>query len=150
MRRNLLAGYLFAAGATLSFAGGQVLARGVVREVTTPLATAVFSILFGAFFFFLFVIPRLGEEIRAANSPRGLMFFAAAGMAGALGVTAMYSALRYSPVAVVSSVSAVHPLFALLWARLFLKHLERVTPRIWLGTSLVVAGVVMVTLSQVS
>jgi drug/metabolite transporter (DMT)-like permease len=114
-----------------------------------PLVLSVYSFLFGTIFLFLFLLPRLSREVSGNNSRRGLLFFAAMGVVGGLAVTAMYAALRYSPVAVVSSVSAANPLFALLLTYLFLRHLERVSPRILLGAMLVVAGVALVTLSQI-
>lgn len=148
MKSSLLAGYLFAAGASLAYAVGQVTTRMVVREIAPPLVIATFSILFGTFFLLLFFFPRLPQEAKGDNRRRGLLFFAAAGAVGGLAVTAMYTALRYSQVAVVSSLSAAHPLFALFFTHFFLQHLERVTPRIVAGTLLVVGGVVLVTLSQ--
>ena len=149
MRQELLPGYLFVMGSVFAFAGGQVLARYVVQEVAAPLVSTTFGLFFGTFFLFLFVLPRLGEEVRMIRSSRGLFFFAAAGLASGAAMTALMYGMSYSPVAVVSTVNATMPLFALLFTHLFLQHLERVTSRMWMGASLVVTGVVLVTLSQV-
>jgi drug/metabolite transporter (DMT)-like permease len=42
---------------------------------------------------------------------------------------------------IVAPVSSITPLVSLALAHIFLQRLERVTPRIWLGAALVVAGV---------
>ncbi len=126
MRRDFLKGYLFSAGAALFFASGHVLARAVVREVATPLVTSAFSMLFGAIFLFLFVLPRFGRDVRQLNKRRGVFLFVGSGLAGGLAMMAMFYAFHYSPVAVVSSVSNVYPIFTLLFVHLFLQHLEHV------------------------
>lgn len=148
MRFLLAAGYLFAAGAAISYAVAQVASRKIVLEIAPPLVLSFYSFLFSAFFLLLYFLPRLRRDLRLPNRPRGLLFFAANGISGALGVTALYFALQHSPVAVVSSVSSSNPLIAVFFSYLFLSHLEKVTPRILLGTLLVVVGVVLVTLSQ--
>ncbi|MBI2859909.1 MAG: DMT family transporter [Chloroflexi bacterium] len=150
MKRDRVLGYLFAVGAIVTFAGGQVLARYVVREVTTPLVSTAFSLLFGMAFLFLFALPQLGREGETTNSRRGLLFFAAAGLGAGVAMMALFYAMSYSPVAVVSSIGAIMPLFALLLTHFFLQHLERVTWRMWLGGVMVVCGVILVTLSQVA
>ncbi len=150
MRQDFLRGYLFSAGAALSYASGHVLARTVVREVATPLVTSVFTMLFGTFFVFLFVLPRFGREVRQVNKRRGVFLFVSAGLAGGVAMTAMFYAFQYSPVAVVSSVSNLYPIFALLFVHIFLQHLERITTRIWVGTFLVVVGVILIIWSQLS
>ena len=149
MRRSLLPGYLFAAGAAVCYAVGQVTSRMVVREVGSPLAVSLFSFLFGTFFLLLLFLPQFSRDFKRENRPRGLIFFAANGIAGSLGVVAIMYALRYSPVAVVASVSGIQPLFALLFSYLFLQHLERITLGMLLGTLLVVGGVVLIALSQI-
>ena len=143
-------GYLFAAGAALSYAVGTVTTRMVVRELASPLVSAFFSLTFGTLFFFLvFVLPQLPREVRASSSPRGLLFFAAAGGVSSLGMIAMYTALKQAPVVVVSLATSVYPLFALLFVHLFLRRWEQVTWRILLGALLVVGGVMLITYSQV-
>ena len=44
---------------------------------------------------------------------------------------------------VISPVLATNPLFTLLFASIFLRGVERITPRVVLGALLVVAGVVV-------
>ncbi len=149
MSQGLLPGYLFAVGASICYALAQVMSRFVVQEMAHPLMISVYSFFFGTVFLLLFLLPRLPREMASNNSRRGLLLFTAMGVTGGLAVTALFTALRHSPVAVVSSVSGANPLFALLLTYLFLRHLEQVSLRIVLGAILVVAGVVLVTLSQI-
>lgn len=148
MRSPLLLGYLFALGASLCYAVATVIARSVLQGAVSPLATSVYTLIFGLLFLALFLSPGLGREGRGAHRPRGYLFFGASGVAAGVGVTAMYFGLKAAPVVVVSPVTSVHPLFALLFAHLFLQHLERVTLRVAIGAFLVVLGVVLVGWSQ--
>lgn len=149
MNRRLLSGYLFSGAAALSFGTGQVVSRWVVREVAPPLVTSAFSLIFGSLFLYLLLFPTLNRQMRQQNSRRGIILFAIAGVAGGVGVTALYAALKWAPVVVVSPVSAAHPLFAIALTHLFLQRWEKVTWRILTGVLLVVGGVVMITISQV-
>jgi drug/metabolite transporter (DMT)-like permease len=115
----------------------------------SPLVTSAFSLMFGVLFLYLLLFPTLHRQMRQRNSRRGVVLFAGAGVAGAVGVTAMYAGLKWAPVVVVSPVTAIHPLFAIGLTHLFLQRWERVTWRILVGALLVVGGVVMITLSQV-
>lgn len=148
MRSPLAQGYLFALGASLCYAVATVLARSLLKGEASPLATSVWTLIFGLLTLTLFLAPRLGWEGRGTARLRGYLFFGASGVAAGAGVTAMYFGLKAAPVVVVSPVTSVHPLFALLFAHLFLQHLERVTLRVALGAALVVGGVVLVAWSQ--
>ena len=70
------------------------------------------------------------------------------GIAASSGVAFNYSALSLAPVVVVAPVSSVSPLISLSLAYVFLKQLERITLRIWIGACLVVGGVILVTLGS--
>ncbi len=152
MRGQLLTGYLFSAAAAFSYGTSQVISRTVVLEMASPLVTSVFSLAFGMFFLYLFLFPTLNRQIRQRKTPqvgRGIILFVGSGVASAVGVTAMYSGLKWAPVVVVSPITAINPLVAIGLTYLFLRGRERVTRRILVGALLVVGGVVMIALSQV-
>jgi drug/metabolite transporter (DMT)-like permease len=52
-------------------------------------------------------------------------------------------------VVVVSPIASVNPLMAIALAHLFLKRMERITPRIIAGAVLVVAGVTAIAIGAV-
>jgi drug/metabolite transporter (DMT)-like permease len=60
----------------------------------------------------------------------------------------MMTALSRIPVVVAAPIGSLNPLIALILAFFLLKQMERITPRIIVGTALAVAGVVLVILGR--
>jgi uncharacterized membrane protein len=82
--------------------------------------------------------PRLGVGIASAGT---LGFKLAAGLLVGLSTWMRWIALDRAAVAVVLSVGSISVPTVLLLAPLVVgRHLERVTPRLWFGSGLVVAG----------
>jgi drug/metabolite transporter (DMT)-like permease len=80
---------------------------------------------------------------RAADVPRGMVpWFMAAGLCNGGAMLSMYQGLSTGSVALVSTVAATFPLFALAFGALLLRH-ERITPRILCGVGLSVGGVAL-------
>ena len=73
---------------------------------------------------------------------------ALAGVAGSMGVTMGFIALSYASVATVTPIVGTNALVSVLLAHLFLQRLERVTLRLWLGATLVVAGIALISISN--
>jgi drug/metabolite transporter, DME family len=71
-------------------------------------------------------------------------WFLAAGITISSGMTCIYYALDLGKVSVVIPVSSTGPLFSLLLTWLFLRDVERVTPRIVMSAALMVGGVVLI------
>jgi drug/metabolite transporter (DMT)-like permease len=74
--------------------------------------------------------------------PRGALWFAAVGLCNGLAVLAMYAALEYGPVAIISPLIAGYPLVTLLLSRAFLEK-EAVGPQLIAGVAGAVCGVVL-------
>jgi len=77
---------------------------------------------------------------------RCLPFYLAAGIAISLGMVAIYYALDLGRVVVVIPISSTGPLFSLALTAIFLQGVERVTLKIVLGATLIISGVVLLTL----
>jgi uncharacterized membrane protein len=77
---------------------------------------------------------------------RCLPFYLAAGVAVSFGMVTIYYALDLGRVVVVIPLSSTGPLFTLLLTAIFLKGVERVTLKIVLGATLIISGVVLLTL----
>jgi uncharacterized membrane protein len=75
-----------------------------------------------------------------------LRFYLAAGIAVSLGMVSIYYALDRGQVTVVIPISSTGPLFALTLSALFLRDVERVTVKIVTGASLIIAGVLLITM----
>ena len=76
---------------------------------------------------------------------RSLWYFAGAGVAENTGVCLMIVALSLGQVSVVVPLSGTAPLFVLPMTWLFLRHVEKLTWRIVVGSILIVAGVGILT-----
>lgn len=140
-------GYLFALGASASYGLAQVLTRYGVSEFAPPLVGASISLLVGAMGLGLLSARELRGQLTGAGGRRGLLLFSLAGVTASAGVVMNYVALSYAPVVIVSPVLGVNPLVTLLFAGIFLRSLERITPRLVFGSALVVLGVLCITMA---
>ena len=131
----------------LAYGTNHVVARQVVTEYTVAPIASFFALLFATTIMALYLSKDIPKDRFAPK--RGFMFMALAGAAGSAGITVFFFAFSYAPVVIVSPISAVNPLIALVLAHLFLQRLERVTLRIVVGALLVVSGVMLITLSNV-
>jgi len=77
---------------------------------------------------------------------KSLPFYLPAGVAVSLGMVSIYYALDLGKVTVVIPISSIGPFFSLVFSALFLRDVERVTPKIVLGASLIIGGVLLITL----
>ena len=92
---------------------------------------------FLAFTAFLVASRQTGEM---ACRGRSLVYFAAAGVAENASVFMLVLALSLGTVSVVAPLASVSPIFVLVLSFFFLRGLEILTPRIVIGTLLIVAG----------
>ena len=143
--RPQLVGYLAAGGAALAYGTVPVFGRVAVTELTLPLVTAVYTMLFGSLVMGAFVVRKLPRDLRAAPG-RAIGLVAVGGVFMSTGVATLYLALSKAPVVVVSPVFALNPFVSMVLAHYFLQRLERITFPLVAGTALVVAGVVAVML----
>ena len=143
-RWTLVTGVAFALGAALAYGGSQVLTRQAIGHLAPPLVGSLIALFWGTLGFAILSARNLGG--RGDHFRRGTLFFAAGGVFSAMGVLLMFFALGRGQVVVISPVLATNPLFTLLFASIFLRGMERITPRIVLGALLVVSGVAVLSL----
>ena len=144
--RPIVLGMTLALMAATAYGSSQFLARQIVTEHAPPLVVATVALFVG-----FVVLTALANKniVKDRKAPRkAFLFLVLSGIAASSGVTFNYSALSLAPVVVVAPVSSVSPLISLGLAYVFLKQLERITLRIWIGASLVVGGVMLVTLGS--
>ncbi len=144
--RTVLLGCLVAFGAAIGYGAGNVVSKEIVTNYATPLVTASMSLMFGTLYLFPMAFRTLPEVRRAPRREVG--FITASGILQGLGVTSMMTALSKMPVVVAAPIGSLNPLIALILAYFLLKQMERITPRIIIGTILAVAGVVLVILGR--
>lgn len=146
-RRDAIVGRAFGIGAALAYGSSSVLIRQAVGALAPPLVGAAIALLSGTLA--LAVIGARGLKTSLAQSRKSIGFLLLSGVAASLGIISSFFALSMAPVVIVSPLQSTNPLFALLWSYLFLGRLERITRRLVLGTILLVAGVILVTLGRV-
>ena len=145
-RRPVPLGMVIAVAAAMSYASSQVIARQLVTESVPPLVVSFLSMAFGAG---LFAVQGTQDFRKDRGAPRrAFAFMALAGAAGSAASATTVIALSYAPVATISPVVGASPLLSVFLAHRFLRRLERVTLRLWLGVAMVVAGVGIITLSN--
>jgi uncharacterized membrane protein len=137
-------GLLFAMTAVLAYTMSQVLTRHGVSDDASPILGSFIALTVGTAGFTL-VANRQFQE-RSADFRKGAWLFAVAGFFSTLGVVFQFQALHHGDVTLVSPISNTNPLFTLLLAALMLRGVERLTPPVFLGAGLVVAGVIVLRL----
>jgi drug/metabolite transporter, DME family len=129
----------------LFFAADNVVRRAALRDLPSPLVGLTIAVATSfalALAVHLLTTPTGKRAVLDAGAP----YFAAAGVLQAVALLAVYAALSMGMVAVVVPLYTSSPLFVLPLSALFLRGVERVTPRIVIGAVAVVLGVVLVAL----
>ena len=140
-------GYGLSLGAACGYGVGTYLALVAVRDYAPPLVASSYALLFGLIIMTgLFHRSAFGD-VRLVPA-RGWVVVSLAGLAGAFGVVLLFWALTEAPVVVVSPITGINPLVAILLAHVFLQRLEHVTKRTIVGGILVVAGVALVAIGR--
>ena len=123
--------------------------RGVVQPIIkfgfewwpNPIAAVVVSYTVSSTVLIVSALVRTRWTIPDVDH-RGALWFAVVGLCNGLSVLAMYAAIEYGPVTVVSPIVAGYPLVTLLLSCAFLKK-EHVGPQMIGGVTSAVCGVVL-------
>lgn len=145
-RRDAIIGTTFGIGAGLAYGISWVLIRQGVSGMAPPLVGAAIGVFSGTLG--LLVTGGSGIKSGVVNHKKAVVLMFCAGLAAAGGTISSYFALSKAPVVIIGPIQSMHPLFTLLWSWMFLGQMERITPRLVLGSMLVVSGVVLITLSR--
>lgn len=93
------------------------------------------------------IVLRLMNRVGDLRLTRGsLPYFVAAGVSNSVAWVSMYVATQSGSVSVVSAIIGANPLFGLILSALFLRDVERITPRTIAGCLVIVAGITVITL----
>ena len=145
-KRDAFIGTAFGIGAAMAYGMSSVLVRQGLADLAPPLVGAAVAVLSGALV--LLIIRARDLRVSLAQNKKAVGFLLLAGLAGSLGVVSSFFALSLAPVVTVSPLQSTSPLFAILGSYLFLRRLERITPRLLLGSVLVVFGVILITIGR--
>ncbi|MBM2832183.1 MAG: hypothetical protein HW414_1235 [Dehalococcoidia bacterium] len=137
-------GYIFALLAALCWSAANLLIRRGVTTLAPPLASAPISLFFAS----LILIPPPETLSSLPKAGRKLWLIVVAGLCSGSGTLLFYSAMSLAPVVIVSPLGNLGPLVTILGSHLFLRRLEKVTPRLVGGALLVLAGAATVTIGR--
>jgi drug/metabolite transporter (DMT)-like permease len=129
--------------AALGFALRDTISRWGLLAFPEPLIAAAAATLMSVLVMWLCAGGARLVEL-ARGHPAGLVYFVAAGCCEGLASITMWRALAAGGVAVVSPLVNASPLVTILLAAVFLRDLERVTWRLALGGTMIVAGAALV------
>lgn len=147
--RGALIGYGLALVAAACYGGTNVIAKELTQEYGSPLMVSAFALFFGI----LLLAPLAGSnavrEVRASRgNPKFALSAGLAGLAAATGVICLYYALERADVSVVSPIVSTNPIFTLILAQIFISRMENLTKWLFLGVSITVAGVIVVSIGS--
>lgn len=143
-RRDAIIGRAFGIGAALAYGISAIFIKQGVSGMAPPLVGAVLSLFAGTLALTIIGARNLTPKLIQDKKAIGFLFLS--GFANSLGLLSSYFALTMNPVVIVVPLQSTHPLFILLWGFLFLGRMEKITPRLILGSVLVVSGVALITI----
>lgn len=137
---------IFPFSAAIVFAIRDVIARYALAFLPAPvLGAAVASTT--AFVLLGTVHQVKSRKEKYALNRRSVKYFIVSGLFAGFSYAFVYSALQIGRVIKVAPINYTIPLFVVLFTYLFLGDIERITKRIITGAAVVVAGVILVTIS---
>lgn len=146
-KREVIIGQAFGIGSALAYGTSSVFIRRGVTNLAPPLVGAAIALLAATLGLAIFSLRDLsGTSLRQNRQAVGLLLIS--GVANSLGIIASFFALSLAPVVTIGPLQSINPLFTLLFSHLFLSHLEKITPKLVVGSLLVVVGVILITLGR--
>lgn len=137
-------GYVFALLTALCWAASHLLTRKGVTTFAPALAGATVSLLTGA----LVLTPPQNGMSEIVRAGRRIWLFVAAGSASAVGTLLFFSAMALAPLVIVSPLVNTFPLITIFGSHLFLRRMEKITPRLVLGAVLVIGGAAAISIGR--
>ncbi len=151
-RRDVIIGRAFGIGAALAYGIGAVLTREGVAGLAPPLVGAAVALLSGTLGLTLIRIWDFKtwnlSKANLAQNKRPIVLLLIAGVTASFGVAASFFAFSLAPVVVIAPILNTGALFTLLGSYLFLGQLEKITPKLVLGSILVVVGVIVISIGR--
>lgn len=134
-------GAVFGLGTAACFSISPVFIRHGLAGLPSPLLGVTAGMIASTVAYGVLLLFRRDSSSGTAIPKRALLLQLAAGVLVGLSTWARWLALDLAPVGVVLALGRLNvPVVIALSPVLIGQHLERVTPRVWLGAGLIVAG----------
>ena len=132
-------------GAASLYALSSIVRKTALTMLPEPVLGAVVGAL-ASLITYPIVLRLMNRQGDIKLTKGSLPYFAAAGVSNSVAWISMFIATQRGSVSVVAAIIGANPLFGLLLSALFLRSVERITPRIIAGCLVIVAGVTVITL----
>jgi len=132
-------------GAASLYALSSIVRKTALTMLPEPVLGAVVGAL-ASLLTYPIVLRLMNRQGDIKLTKGSLPYFAAAGVSNSVAWISMFIATQRGSVSVVSAIIGANPLFGLILSALFLRSVERITPRIIAGCLVIVAGVMVITL----
>lgn len=132
-------------GAASLYALSSIVRKTALTMLPEPVLGAVVGAL-ASLLTYPIVLRLMNRQGEIKLTKGSLPYFAAAGVSNSVAWISMFIATQRGSVSVVSAIIGANPLFGLILSALFLRGVERITPRIIAGCLVIVAGVMVITL----
>ena len=147
LRGPLIIGTIASLLSVFCYASSQVVTRNLLTgDDYAPQVGSAITLFVGMLVLGAVSARNLPKDSRAPRS--ALVWVILAGILASTGAFLSFFALSYAPVVLASPIFAISPLITLFLAAAFLRQVERITLRVFLGAFLVIAGVILVILSN--
>ena len=139
-------GYFISFLAAMCYGTASFLGKILVNESVTPIVAGIYAIFFGSVV--LAVIVRKEIKSIAKAGFKSIIFMSLAGIAGSFAITVFFWGVQLGSLTTVAPLIALQALVAMTLTHLFLKKMERITPRIFFGTFLVAIGIALIIITS--
>ena len=130
-------------GAAVFFGAGVALRKFGLNAIPDPIFAVAINVYAAVASLAVYIILT-GQRRKIVLGRSSTKFFVLSGVANSLALITLFGALNSGLVTVVGPISAVAPLFVILFALLFLRRVEVVNSRLVIGAILIVAGMVLI------
>ncbi len=137
----------FAAGASLLAGISTPIRKFGLTQLDYPIIVAAVTALtaFTVALSFIIITGNIKKVRKIDFRNESIRFFAVSGLLTSIAFLLNFTALSRGNVVTVAPLLQTMPLFSLFFTHLFLQHLEKVGAKIWLGTLIILAGVLVLT-----
>jgi uncharacterized membrane protein len=138
---------LFGIGTAICFALSAIFIRNGLEDLPSPLLGVTVGMIITAITSGVLLFFRRSQIRPEPISRDALLFQLGAGAFVGLSTWARWIALNMAPIAVVMTLGRMNvPVVIFLAPLLVGRQVERVTPRVWMGAGLIIAGAVLLNL----
>lgn len=145
-KTKTLLGYPISFLAAICYGTASFLGKILVNQSITPTVVGIYAIFFGSIVLAILVqkeIPSIGRA-----GLKSLIFMSFAGIAGSFAITVFFWGVNIGSLITVAPLVSLQALVAMTLTHFFLHKLERITPRIAIGTLLVSIGIALIIITS--